>query len=222
MAKPPESGTPMRVAVFASGGGTNLQAVLDGCRGDSAVDIVLVCSDRSNAGALERASAAGISSRVFRDHSDGSELLSILTEHNVDLVVLAGYLRLVPRETVAAYDRRMINIHPALLPSFGGKGMYGLRVHRAVLDAGSKVSGPTIHLVTSEYDRGAIVAQWPVPVHADDTPESLAARVLEVEHKLLPAVVKSIARRGTESLPLEFNAFQPAERPIIPHMTDDS
>jgi folate-dependent phosphoribosylglycinamide formyltransferase PurN len=114
----------------------------------------------------------------------------------VDLVVLAGYLKLVPADAVSAFDGRMINIHPALLPSFGGPGMYGIRVHRAVLASGATISGATVHLVNAEYDRGPIVAQWPVPVQPGDTPEALAARILEVEHLLLPAVVLAAARAG--------------------------
>jgi folate-dependent phosphoribosylglycinamide formyltransferase PurN len=114
----------------------------------------------------------------------------------VELVVLAGYLKLVPSDVVHAFAGRMINIHPALLPSFGGKGMYGLRVHQAVLESGATVSGPTVHLVTPEYDRGPILAQWPVPVRAGDTPETLRDRVLEAEHRLLPEVVIAAARAG--------------------------
>ncbi len=205
----------MRVAAFVSGGGTNLQALLDDCRDDNAVQVALVCSDRDGTGAVTRASTAGVPASVFRDHSDAGEILATLSEHHIDFIVLAGYLRLVPGDVVKAYDRRMINVHPALLPSFGGKGMYGQRVHRAVIEAGVKVSGPTIHLVTTEYDQGEIVAQWPVPVHNNDTPATLAARVLDAEHQLLPAVVKLIARHGTKSLPLEFHAFQAAERLVI-------
>jgi folate-dependent phosphoribosylglycinamide formyltransferase PurN len=112
----------------------------------------------------------------------------------VELVVLAGYLSLVPAEVTERYAGRMLNVHPALLPSFGGHGLYGARVHRAVLAAGARVSGATVHFVDAHYDRGPIVAQWPVPVLADDTPESLAARVLRVEHLLFPRVVDAVAR----------------------------
>jgi len=103
-------------------------------------------------------------------------------------VFLAGYLRLVPEAVVARYSRRMLNVHPALLPAFGGKGMYGIHVHRAVLDSGARITGVTVHLVDEEYDRGDILAQWPVPVHVGDTPEALARRVLGVEHRLYPRV----------------------------------
>jgi phosphoribosylglycinamide formyltransferase-1 len=186
----------MRVAVLASGGGTNLQALLDTCRGAAPAQVVLVISNNPQAGALERARAAAVEAAVLDDPRDGTALLALLAAHRIDLVVLAGYLKLVPEMVVAAYEGRMINIHPALLPSFGGKGMYGHHVHEAVLASGATVSGPTVHLVSAEYDRGAIVAQWPVPVAADDTPDTLAARVLKVEHQLLPAVVLAAAREG--------------------------
>jgi len=186
----------MRVAVLASGGGTNLQALLDTCCGEAPAQVVLVISNNPQAGALERARVAAVEAAVLEDPRNGTSLLALLAAHRIDLVVLAGYLKLVPEMVVAAYEGRMINIHPALLPSFGGKGMYGHHVHEAVLASGATVSGPTVHLVSAEYDRGTIVAQWPVPVAADDTPDTLAARVLKVEHQLLPAVVLAAARAG--------------------------
>ncbi len=186
----------MRVAVLASGGGTNLQALLDQCRGDAAARVVVVISNKPDAFALERARRAGVATAVLADHADADELLGILHAHTVEFVVLAGYLKLVPGAVVDTYSDRMINIHPALLPSFGGQGMYGRRVHEAVLASGATVSGPTVHLVNAEYDRGRILAQWPVPVAPDDTAETLAARVLAVEHQLLPAVVLAAARAG--------------------------
>jgi formyltetrahydrofolate-dependent phosphoribosylglycinamide formyltransferase len=186
----------MRVAVLASGGGTNLQALLDACRHDAPARVAIVISNTPKAGALDRARTSGVETAVLDDPTDGPALVALLRAHQIDLVVLAGYLKLVPPEVVAAYDNRMLNIHPALLPAFGGKGMYGRRVHEAVLASGATVSGCTVHVVDAEYDRGQIVAQWPVPVAPNDTPESLAARVLEVEHQLLPAVVLAAARAG--------------------------
>ena len=186
----------MRVAVFASGGGTNLQALLDTCCEPAPARVAVVVSNSASAGALERARRVGVPAVVLQDHRDAQEILAVLREHRAELVVLAGYLKLVPTAVVAAYRDRMINIHPALLPAFGGKGMYGHYVHEAVLASGATVSGPTIHLVTAEYDRGPIVAQWPVPVSPDDTADTLAARVLTVEHQLLPAVVLAAARAG--------------------------
>jgi formyltetrahydrofolate-dependent phosphoribosylglycinamide formyltransferase len=186
----------MRVAVLASGAGSNLQALLDSCRPPAPATVVLVASNAPEAGSFARAQRAGVATHAIADPADGAALLAALRAQRVDLVVLAGYLKLVPPDVVQAYAGRTINIHPALLPSFGGKGMYGLRVHQAVLASGATVSGPTVHLVTPEYDRGPILAQWPVPVLADDTPESLRSRVLAVEHELLPAVVLAAAKAG--------------------------
>lgn len=186
----------MRVAVLASGGGTNLQALLDTCRGPAPAQVVLVLSNNPAAGALERARAAGVEALVLEEPRDGKALNAVLRAHDIELVVLAGYLKLVPADVVAAFEGRMLNIHPALLPSFGGKGMYGHHVHEAVLASGATISGPSVHLVSTEYDKGRIVAQWPVPVLATDTPDTLAARVLAVEHQLLPAVVLAAAEAG--------------------------
>jgi phosphoribosylglycinamide formyltransferase 1 len=185
-----------RVAVLASGGGTNLQALLDACTGSAPARVVLVLSNNPEAGALQRAEKAGVPSRVIGDPRDGRALNALLDEARPDLVVLAGYLKLVPSETVAAYAGRMINIHPALLPAFGGPGMYGHRVHEAVIASGARKSGASIHLVTAEYDRGPVIAQEEIPVNPGDTAETLAARVLAVEHRLLPAVVLAAARKG--------------------------
>jgi formyltetrahydrofolate-dependent phosphoribosylglycinamide formyltransferase len=187
----------VRVAVLASGSGTNLQALLDACRPPAPAEVVLVGCNVAEAGAIARAAGVGVPTWHIADPGDGVALLGALQQHGVDLVVLAGYLKLVPADVVAAYSGRMINIHPALLPSFGGRGMYGRRVHEAVLASGATVSGPTVHLVTAEYDRGPILAQWPVPVLAGDTVATLQARVLAAEHQILPAVVLAAARAGT-------------------------
>ncbi len=186
----------MRVAVLVSGSGTNLQALLSACEATHDARVVVVVSDRPGSKALVRATDAGVATHVLDDPADGPALLAVLRRHQAELVVLAGYLKLVPADVVRAFADRMLNIHPALLPSFGGRGMYGRRVHEAVLGAGATLSGVTVHLVTAEYDRGPIVAQWPVPVAAEDTAETLAARVLAVEHQLLPAVVLAAARAG--------------------------
>lgn len=192
------------VAVFASGGGTNLQALLDvfGARGDPdpSARIALVLSDRPGVGALDRAEKAGVATRVLRpkDFEDtdafGEAMLEVLGEHGIDLIALAGYLKLVPETVVQAYRGRIINIHPGPLPTFGGPGMYGHHVHEAVLASGVVVSGPTIHFVDERYDTGPIIAQWPVPVRSGDTPDTLAARVLEYEHRLYPVVLGAVAR----------------------------
>ena len=189
-----------RIAVLASGGGTNLQAILDylAARGtERGGDVVLVASDRPDAGALARARKAGIPDALLRSSRapDGVDALELMRRHRVDFIALAGYLRLIPAELIAEFPSRIVNIHPALLPAFGGPGMYGERVHRAVLMAGARVSGATVHYVDEEYDRGAILAQWPVPVLADDSVQTLAARVLKVEHVLYPRVVDAVASR---------------------------
>ena len=184
---------PVRVAVLVSGGGTNLQALLDALRSSPVARIERVISSRPNAGALERARLAAVPTTVLRDPNDAAELHTALGD--AQLVVLAGYLKLIPPSVVARFRGRMINIHPALLPDFGGPGMYGRRVHEAVLASGAKESGATVHFVDEEFDSGAIIAQEKVSVEAGDTPETLAARVLEAEHRLLPKVVLDLARR---------------------------
>lgn len=187
----------MRVAVCVSGGGSNLEALFDAFGSpDDAVDIALVLSDRASAGGLERARQRAVPAGVLANPDNADEWLHQLEAHQIELVVLAGYLKRVPPAVVARYRRRIINIHPALLPAFGGQGMYGKRVHAAVLASGRRESGCTVHLVDEEYDRGPILAQRRVPVLPDDTVESLAARVLAAEHQLLPAVVREAARRG--------------------------
>ncbi len=197
------SRAPIPVAVLASGGGTNLQALLDALERSPHARIARVISNHAGAGALERARRAGVPTTVLRDHTDAHELVQALGDAR--LVVLAGYLKRVPADVVARFRWRVINIHPALLPGFGGHGMYGRRVHEAVLASGARVSGATVHYVDEEFDRGPIIAQWPVPVRADDTPESLAARVLEVEHRLLAVVVEELARRGVPGEPVRLS-----------------
>ena len=184
---------PVRVAVLVSGGGTNLQALLDALHDSPIARVRRVISNRPDAGALARARHAGVPTTVLRDAGDPGELQAALGD--AQLVVLAGYLRLVHASVVARFRGRMINIHPALLPEFGGPGMYGQRVHEAVLASGAKESGATVHFVDEEFDRGAIIALEKVPVQHGDTPETLAARVLEAEHRLLPRVVLDLARR---------------------------
>lgn len=195
----------LRIAVLASGRGTNLQALMDHFAGDarSVASVVLVLSDNPEAGALARAGEAGIPTRVLavsgrKLDAVAAELLQVLRDAAADLIALAGYLKLVPPEVVAAYRGRIVNVHPALLPAFGGKGMYGRRVHEAVLASGARVSGATVHVVDEEYDRGPILAQWPVPVLPGDTPDTLAARILAVEHALYPATVEALARAVAE------------------------
>lgn len=194
----------IRIAAFASGGGTNVQALLDHFGpegpGGTVARVALVLSDRDDAYALERARKAGVATRVVpvagRDpETVAVEIAEALGEEHVELIALAGYVRLVPPGIVAAYAGRILNVHPALLPAFGGQGFYGIRIHRAVIERGCRVTGVTVHFVDEEYDRGPILCQWPVPVLPADTPESLARRVLAVEHRLYPAAVELVARR---------------------------
>lgn len=186
----------MRVAVAVSGRGSNLEALLRALRPGGPAQVVLVLSNRADAGGLERARAQGVPAVVLADPADADEWLERLEAHAVDLVVLAGYLKLVPAAVIARYRDRIVNVHPALLPAFGGKGMYGHRVHEAVLASGARESGATVHLVDEVYDRGAILARGRVAVLPGDTPDRLASRVLEVEHRLLPAVVLAAAAAG--------------------------
>jgi phosphoribosylglycinamide formyltransferase-1 len=153
-------------------------------------------SNRVEAGGLEIARQHGVPTHVFNDSADPAEWCRALALAQADLVVLAGYLRRVPAAVLVAYGGRVLNIHPALLPRHGGPGMYGRRVHEAVLAAGDASSGATVHLVTEEYDRGPILGQARVPVLPGDTPDSLAQRVLEIEHRLLPAAVIAAAKAG--------------------------
>ncbi|MBP2647614.1 MAG: phosphoribosylglycinamide formyltransferase [Gemmatimonadetes bacterium] len=186
----------MRVAVAVSGRGSNLEALFARLGNGDEARIVLVLSDRPDAPALDRARERNVAALALRDWRSASEWLAALEAHSVDLLVLAGFLKLVPSEVIARYRGRIINVHPALLPAFGGKGMYGIRVHEAVLRSGAAETGCTVHLVEEEYDRGMILAQARVPVLPGDNAEALAARVLEQEHRLLPAVVLAAARAG--------------------------
>ena len=186
----------MRVAVAVSGRGSNLEALFARLGNGDDARVVLVISDRAEAPALDRARERGVAAMALQDWRSAEEWLAALTAESVDLLVLAGYLKLVPAEVIARYRGRIINVHPALLPAFGGKGMYGIRVHEAVLQSGAVESGCTVHLVEEEYDRGMILVQARVPVLPGDTAQVLASRVLEQEHRLLPAVVLAAARAG--------------------------
>lgn len=198
---------PLKLGFLASGRGTNLQAILDACHDNQLPAIpVIAISNNASAGALERAARAGIANVHLgsRTHPSPESLdraiRDTLLKHEVDLVVLAGYMKKIGPETLAAFRNRIINIHPSLLPKFGGSGMYGMHVHEAVLASGDRKSGATVHLVDEEYDRGKILAQESVPVNEDDTPQTLAARVLAVEHRLYVTTLRRIAE-GSLALP---------------------
>jgi formyltetrahydrofolate-dependent phosphoribosylglycinamide formyltransferase len=186
---------PARISVLASGGGSNLQALIDHFAGPAARagTITFVASERDSAGALDRARAAGIATGVIDAPLDSDAILSLLDTAKTDVLVLAGYLKLVPDMVVRAFRGRVLNVHPALLPSFGGPGMYGMRIHQAVLHHGATLTGVTVHFVDEHFDRGPIIAQWPVPVLPGDDAARLAARVLRTEHRLFPLCVAAVA-----------------------------
>jgi formyltetrahydrofolate-dependent phosphoribosylglycinamide formyltransferase len=211
----PES---LGVAVLASGSGTNLQAIIDGLhvRPDVGVHVVRVIGSRPGIGALERARRHDIpTSEPPAEEEGGNWLEQELEASGADLIVLAGWLKLIPPAVVRSFRGRMINIHPALLPAFGGPGMYGRRVHEAVVKSGARVSGVTVHFVDEIYDHGAIIAQWPVPVLEGDDATRLAARVLSIEHSLLPAVVRAFGearfRLGASGVVEWTDSWFPAE-----------
>ncbi|MBI2567805.1 MAG: phosphoribosylglycinamide formyltransferase [Candidatus Schekmanbacteria bacterium] len=190
----------LRVAVFASGTGTNLSAIVDAARsapGFFAVALVIV--SRADAGAGARAAAAGIPCAHISSatHATAAErddaMLELLAAHRVDLIALAGYLKRISPYFIARFGKPILNIHPALLPEFGGQGMYGCRVFEAVLASGAKASGVTIHLVDEQYDHGPIVFQEAIAVLDGDTVESLAARTQALEHRAYPLVLRRIA-----------------------------
>jgi phosphoribosylglycinamide formyltransferase-1 len=192
----------MNIGVFASGRGSNFQAILNAIQQDLLpARVTLVVSNKGDAGALEIARmhslpAVHLSLKQFPDEAlFASAMLEALTKHNVQIIALAGYLKKIPSIVVRQYRNRILNIHPALLPSFGGAGMYGHHVHEAVIASGAKLSGATVHLVDEEYDRGPIVLQKTVPVEEQDTPETLAARVLKIEHEIYPLALKAFAEQ---------------------------
>jgi phosphoribosylglycinamide formyltransferase-1 len=188
---------PIRIAIFASGRGSNFQAIHRAliAMPDPPAAIVLCVSNNPHPGAFDYASSAGIatvrsSPKMFSDDREyGMALRELLDAYRIDMIVLAGYMRKIPHDIVEAYAGRILNIHPALLPNFGGEGMYGQNVHRAVVASGCSESGATVHLVDADYDSGPVIAQETVPVLPGDTPESLAERVVAAEHRLYPRVV---------------------------------
>lgn len=195
----------MNIVVFVSGRGSNLKAILDSPDLKNLVKVKAVFSDKINCPAFQ---IAGEHTIPVYTIGSGNDFLSyrdvkqILMEKEIDLIVLAGFLKLIPEEIVDEYESRIINIHPALLPSFGGKGMYGINVHTAVYNSSAQVSGVTVHFVDRTFDTGTIIAQQCVDISDVISPEEIAERVLEVEHKLLPFVLKKIAenkvRRTTQ------------------------
>eukprot|EP00892_Ulva_mutabilis_P006985 jgi/Ulvmu1/4659/UM002_0390.1 len=201
-----------RLGIFVSGGGSNFRAIHESClSGRIKGSIVVVVTDVPTSGGAEYAVSHGIDVLAFpmkwgtADCSNATvvkspdELASVLTDvHKLDFVLLAGYLKLVPPAVVQAFSRRMLNIHPGLLPAFGGKGMYGTNVHKAVIKSGSRYSGPTVHFVDENYDTGPILAQRAVPCYPDDTVKALAQRILKQEHELYPHAVAALCEGRIE------------------------
>ena len=187
-----------KIAVFASGGGTDFQSVIDANERSPFCKIEYLIASKEGIGAIARAEKAGIKTAVFskKDYPDLENLYGELTEllkgAGVDYIVLAGWLKIIPESFVKSFENRIINIHPALIPSFCGKGYYGLKVHEAAIEYGVKVSGATVHFVSADVDGGAIIMQKTVEVLPSDTPEELQRRVLEVEHEILPLCVQKL------------------------------
>lgn len=197
--------SPLRIGVLASGEGTTLQAILDACAsGQLPARVALVISNNGGSGALRRAREAGAAALHLSSKTHpgpgalDAAIADTLASHQVDVVMLAGYMKKLEPVVLARYQGRILNTHPALLPKFGGHGMYGLRVHEAVVSAGEHESGPSVHLVDAEYDTGRVLAQAKVPVLAGDTAHTLAARVQERERQLVVEVLGKIARRELE------------------------
>jgi len=186
----------LKIAVFVSGRGSNLKAILLNPDLKNLIKISAVVSDKLNCGAFEIAKEFGIktfSAGKGEGKISNDEITSVLKKLGCDLIVLAGYLKLIPDSLIDNFENRIINIHPALLPSFGGKGLYGLNVHKAVFNSSAKVSGATVHLVDKTYDTGKIIAQRCVDISDVNSPEEIAERVLKVEHQILPEVIKAFA-----------------------------
>lgn len=187
-----------QLVFFASGSGTNFQSVIDAIQsGTIKARIRGLITNKPNAGAIERAEKNNIPIKLLSPYSFSGQaqyeeaLLQTLKNWQPDLIVLAGYLLKIPASVIETYPKRIINIHPSLLPKFGGKGFYGLKVHEAVLEADESQSGCSVHIVDEVYDRGPVLARREVPVQDDDTPETLAKRVLKQEHRLLPRAIKN-------------------------------
>jgi phosphoribosylglycinamide formyltransferase 1 len=190
-----------KIAVFASGSGSNAQAIAEYFMNNADIRVSCILSNRPDAFVLERAKKLGIPSYTFTrdEYYNSSRILALLNENSIDFIALAGFLWLVPGYLIKAYPNRIVNIHPALLPKYGGKGMYGQKVHQAVIDNAENESGITIHLVNEKYDEGGIVFQAKCPVKPDDTPDSLANRIHLLEHNYYPRIIEKLLTDGTVS-----------------------
>jgi phosphoribosylglycinamide formyltransferase 1 len=183
------------IAIFASGSGTNAENIINHFNGGDVAKVVIVLSENSNAFVLERAHKLNITAVYFPlDDLKNGRVLEILRLNNVDFIVLAGFLKLFPSSIIEMYQQRIVNIHPALLPKYGGKGMYGAKVHQSVIESGEKESGITIHYVNQKYDEGGIIFQAKCPVLENDTPESLAQRIHNLEYEFFPITIEKILK----------------------------
>lgn len=183
----------LRLAILASGSGSNAEKIMEHFQGSTKAEIALIASNKADAFVLERAKKFGVPTFTFsRKEMDAGVLLAKLKEEQIDWVILAGFLLKIPEELIRAFLNRMVNIHPALLPNYGGKGMYGHHVHEAVKASGDTETGITIHLVNENYDKGKIIFQAATPVTPEDTPDTIAQKVHALEHRYFPEVIESL------------------------------
>jgi phosphoribosylglycinamide formyltransferase-1 len=185
------------IAIFASGEGTNAQRIIDHFQDSGIARVALLLCNKPGANVIARAEKAGVPTIVFNrsDFYESDKIIRLLKDQHIDLIVLAGFLWMIPGELIQAFPRRIVNIHPALLPKFGGKGMYGMNVHKAVMEAGEKNSGITIHFVDENYDEGEIIAQFKCGIAEGESCESLAGKIHQLEHDHFPAVIENIIKK---------------------------
>lgn len=185
---------PSNIAIFASGNGSNAQAIIEYFKGRDDINVDLIASNRAEAGVLQRAEKEGIEAVILNktNFPDTENLIAYLRERNIELIILAGYLKLIPSKLIEAFPNQIINIHPALLPKYGGKGMYGINVHRAVKAQNEKESGITIHFVNEHYDEGEHILQEKVEILPNDSLEEIASKVLKLEHYHFPRVIDKL------------------------------
>ena len=186
-----------KIAVFASGNGSNAQKIIEYFKEKKSGEVSIIFSNKKDAFVLDRAKNLGVPAYIFsrQEFYESKKILNILLEKETDLIVLAGFLWLIPNNILDEYKNRIINIHPALLPKYGGKGMYGKIVHEAVIDAGDKESGISIHYVNEEYDKGEIIFQAKCPVEKGETPESLARKIHKLEYEYFPKIVENVLNK---------------------------
>ncbi|HPE42458.1 MAG TPA: phosphoribosylglycinamide formyltransferase [Bacteroidales bacterium] len=183
-----------KLAIFVSGSGTNMQRIANYFKNHPQIEMSLVVCNNPDAGAIARAESLGIPLMMIdkKSFKNPEPLTAELFKKQIDWIILAGFLWLIPKVLIQAYPNKIVNIHPALLPAYGGKGMYGEKVHQAVIQNGEKQSGITIHFVNEQYDAGAIIFQQQLELQADETPESLARRIHELEYKYYPEVIEKV------------------------------